>query len=225
MASNVYEDPTIVAGEIAAGRHRELIGGLWDEMGPHQMAFLKARGLEPHHRLLDVGCGALRLGALAIPYLDAGRYFGSDISESLMRAGYDLELDPQGRVKTPWSHFRASADFDLPTPGGPFDYAIAQSVFTHLPLNHLRRCLAQLAPKMAPGGRFFVTYFECRPDQNLFETLLQPGGVVHTRDTIDPFHYRLDDLAWAIAGSPWEFEPIGDWGHPRGQMICAYRRR
>jgi len=225
MASNVYEDPTIVAAEIAGGRHRELIGGLWDEMGPHQLAFLKSQGLEPGHRLLDIGCGALRLGTHAVAYLNAARYFGSDISESLMRAGYDFELDAQGRVKTPWSHFRASADFEFPSPGGLFDYAIAQSVFTHLPLNHLRRCLAQLAPRIAPGGRFFVTYFECGEDQDLSSTLVQPGGVVQTRDTMDPFHYRLDDLIWAIDRAPWTFEPIGDWGHPRGQMIAAYRRQ
>lgn len=225
MASNVYEDATIVANEIAGGRHRELIGGLWDQMGPHQLAFLKAQGLKPHHRLLDVGCGALRLGSLAIPYLNAGRYYGSDISESLMRAGYDHELDALGRVKTPWSHFLASPDFALPTPTAPYDFAIAQSVFTHLPLNHLRRCLSLLAPKMAPGGRFFVTYFECRPDQDLYSTLEQPGGIVRTRDTIDPFHYRLADLEWAIDTAPWSFQPIGDWGHARGQMIAEYRRR
>ena len=225
MSNNVYEDDTLVAGEIAGGRHRELIGGMWEQMGPHQLAFLKGQGLQPHHRLMDIGCGALRLGTLAVDYLDASCYFGSDISESLMRTGYELELSEAGRAKTPWSHFRASPDFDLPDTDGPVDFAIAQSVFTHLPLNHLRRCLAQLAPKMASGGRFFVTYFECRPDQDLFETLLQPGGIVRTRDTIDPFHYRLEDLAWAIDRAPWAFEPIGDWGHLRGQMVCAYRRR
>jgi SAM-dependent methyltransferase len=203
MGSNVYEDDTIVATEIAAGRHRELIGGLWEQMGPHQLGFLKSQGMSPHHRLMDIGCGALRLGTLAVDYLDAGHYFGSDISESLMRTGYDLELTEGGRARTPWSHFRASADFDLPDPDEHFDFAIAQSVFTHLPLNHLRRCLARLAPRMASGGRFFVTFFECGADQNVFETLAQPGGIVHTRDTIDPFHYRLDDLIWAIDRAPW----------------------
>ena len=72
MSSNVYEDDTIVANEIAGGRHRELIGGMWEEMGPHQLAFLKGQGLQPHHRLMDIGCGALRLGTLAVDYLERG---------------------------------------------------------------------------------------------------------------------------------------------------------
>ncbi|WP_298123499.1 class I SAM-dependent methyltransferase [Brevundimonas sp.] len=225
MANNVYEQTDVVDAEIRTGRHRDLIGGLWEQMGPHQLSFLIAQGMQPSHRLLDIGCGALRLGVHAIPYLEASRYYGSDVSEAIMRAGHELELDDDGRARAPWTHFRASPDFDLPEADGLFDYAIAQSVFTHLPLNHLRRCLARLAPRMASGGRFFVTYFECQPDQDLFDTLEQPGGIVRTTDTIDPFHYRLDDLIWAIDRSPWTFEPIGDWGHPRGQMIAAYRRR
>ena len=33
--------------EIAAGAHRELVGGLWDEIGPLQFYFLRSEGLRP----------------------------------------------------------------------------------------------------------------------------------------------------------------------------------
>ena len=64
--------------EIESRAHRELVGGLWEELGVLQFEFLVKRGLKPHHRLLDVGCGALRGGVHFVRYLDPGCYHGID---------------------------------------------------------------------------------------------------------------------------------------------------
>ncbi|MFC5343995.1 class I SAM-dependent methyltransferase [Brevundimonas staleyi] len=219
-----YYDLEAVAEGVRDGAHRQIIGGLWDEIGDHQMAFLKAQGLTPNDRLLDVGCGSLRLGARAIAYLDAGRYFGTDISETLIDAGRAQELDDALRARAPRDHFAVNDDFDFGFLPEPVDVAIAQSVFTHLPFNHLRRCLARLAPHMAVGGRFFVTYFDCPEDADLYLPRRQePAGVV-THDYQDPYHYRMSDLERAVDRAPWRYQPIGDWNHPRGQQICVYVR-
>lgn len=50
------------------------IGGNWEEMGQMQLDFLVARGLAPHHRLLDLGCGTLRAGRHFIRLLEAGNF-------------------------------------------------------------------------------------------------------------------------------------------------------
>ena len=73
---SVYDDPAIVASQVRAGQHREMIGGLWDEMGQLQFDFMCARGLLPEHRLLDLGCGALRGGVHFARYLQPGKYYG-----------------------------------------------------------------------------------------------------------------------------------------------------
>ncbi len=57
MESN-YDDPDFVSGQVKAGQHREVIGGLWDEMGQLQLEFMRLHGLLPQHRLLDLGCGS-----------------------------------------------------------------------------------------------------------------------------------------------------------------------
>lgn len=225
MSHSGYYDQEAIGAGVRAGLHRELIGGLWDEIGDHQLAFLIAQGMQPSDRLLDIGCGALRLGSRAIAWLDADRYFGTDLSSALIEAGWMKELTAEQRKKAPGKNFNANGDFDFAFLGEQMDFAIAQSVFTHLPLNHLRRCLHQLAPVMRPGGRFFVTYFECGKDQNPYEPLAhEPAGVV-TFDYQDPYHYRVADLKWAIDGAPWKLKPIGDWNHPRGQRICAFVRQ
>lgn len=225
MSHSGYYDLAAVEQGVRDGSHRQIIGGLWDEIGDHQMAFLLARGLRRRDRLLDVGCGSLRLGARAIAWLDGGRYYGTDISAALIEAGRERELDEALRAKAPADHFAVNNNFDFSHLSEPVDVAIAQSVFTHLPLNHLRRCLALLAPHVVSGGRFFVTYFDCPEADNLYQPRTQaPAGVV-THDFQDPYHYRPSDLDWVIDRAPWRLEPIGAWDHPRGQQICAYVRQ
>ena len=47
---------------VADGHHREVIGGMWEELGRLQKRFLIEQGLKPDHRFLDMGCGSLRAG-------------------------------------------------------------------------------------------------------------------------------------------------------------------
>jgi SAM-dependent methyltransferase len=56
------------------------IGGKWDEVGGLQYDFRVERGLQPHHQMLDIGCGTLRGGRHLIRFLDAGHYTGTDLS-------------------------------------------------------------------------------------------------------------------------------------------------
>ena len=73
-------DQQLTQERINAGIHRDMVGGRWDEIGRLQFDFLRARGLKPAHRPLDIGCGCLRGGIHAIKYLDAGNYYGLDIN-------------------------------------------------------------------------------------------------------------------------------------------------
>ncbi len=39
------------------------------------------------------------------------------------------------------------------------------------------------------------------------------------------FWYYRSDLRWASRLSPWEFNYIGDWSHPRGQRMIEFTRK
>ncbi len=226
MKPSAYYDPTAIDREVAQGRHRAAIGGMWEEIGNLQLDFLKSQGLEAHHHMLDIGCGALRFGHLAVDYLKAGHYFGQDLSIELVEAGYLKELTEAQRIKLPRQNLAANAEFDFSHVNQKINYAIAQSVFTHLPFNHIRHCLARLAPFMAREGAFFATYFECPGENNLEESCQQLGLVndelVVTTAISDPYHYRAADFEYAIHGLEWKLELLGGWGHPRGQKMLKF---
>ena len=57
-----YSGREFTADEIADGAHRRFVGGVWDSHGQRQLEWLKTRGLQPHHRMVDIGCGCFRAG-------------------------------------------------------------------------------------------------------------------------------------------------------------------
>ena len=221
---NVYYNRNAVAKGIKAGAHRSLIGGLWDELGSLQLQYLCAQGLKPHHRVLDIGCGCLRAGTRFADYLDPGLYYGIDLSQELIDVGYDKELTPQIRAKLPRENLAVSSQFEIPF-DVDFDFVIAQSVFTHLPLNHLTLCLSNIQTVLADGAAVYVSYFQA-PDLKTWTGAMshQPGNITSHPDR-DPYHYQPGQLQSCAAGLPYEFENIGDWHRPRGQSLARFTKR
>ena len=222
---SAYSDTARIAAGVSAGRHRDLVGGLWSAVGPLQLAFLRAQGLQPHHKLLDVGCGALRGGVRFAGYLDAGNYFGVDISQELLDAGYDIELAAAGlQDRVPRRNLLCNGEFELNAFGECFDMAIAQSLFTHLSFNRIRQCLERLAPVVKPGGVFYATFFERPHGAPASEPIRhEPSGIV-TFGERDPYHYSVADFGHAARDLPWSLRLIGDWGHPRAQRMLTFTR-
>src|SRR5947209_3842440 len=120
-----YFDKAKIAQAVAEGRHRELVGGAWEEIGKLQFSFMIDKGLSPDHTLLDIGCGSLRGGVHFVPYLNKGNYFGIDINQSLLDSGRK-EIAEMGCLdRLPLENLRCSEDFNLSQFGRQFDFAIA----------------------------------------------------------------------------------------------------
>jgi len=207
--------------EIEGGAHREMVGGMWDEIGELQFRFLVAQGLRPAHRLLDLGCGALRGGIHFARFLDRGHYYGIDGNESLIRAGR-RELDLAG-LSGRDVKLEVTSDFDCCTFGTQFDYAIAISLFTHLYMNHIVRCLIEVHRALRPGSPFFATFFEAPHPAHIEAIHHTPGGVTTHLDS-DPFHYAYEELAAVGRSVGMEAERVGDWQHPRNQKMIRFTR-
>ena len=125
------------------------------EVEAFQIAFLRARGLLPHHRYLDLGCGVLRGGLPVIEYLEDGNYVGIDIDSRLVDIGRrrveEAGLDSR-RPRLLSAPSFSAYDLDV-----SFDFVLAYSVLIHLTDEILDECLAFLAKRLAPSGVAFAS--------------------------------------------------------------------
>ena len=213
---NQYYARQLTPEEIAAGAHRDFVGGLWDEIGALQFGFLLKQGLSPQHTLVDIGCGSLRCGLPIIRYLDEGNYYGLDINASLIEAGMH-ELGKEG-LTSKQPHLLVNDKFELSRFGTSFDFAIAQSVFTHLDMNLIVRCLVEVRKILKSGGKFYATFFLAPSPAHIMPIKHEPGGIITNFDT-DPFHYSFRELEWLAAIAGFSARLIGDWNHPRSQKM------
>jgi SAM-dependent methyltransferase len=204
--------------DIVAGAHRGFVGGLWEEIGQLQFDFLLAHGLKPNHTLVDIGCGALRGGIHFVRYLQPGNYYGLDINPSLISAG-QKELEAAGLADRR-AELVVNDKFELSTFGRTFDYGLAVSVFTHLYLNHIARCLCEMRKVMRPNSQFFCTFFEAASPIHLAPITHSPGNITTYYDS-DPFHYGFEELDRLAMHCGLAARLMGDWVHPRDQRMIA----
>lgn len=127
-------------------------------------------GLEPHHRVLDAGCGIGRMARPLTAFLDArGSYEGFDVDATGVAwcarnitvrfprfrfTRVDVRNDrynPKGRV--------LPSEFRYPFADGSFDFVFLTSVFTHMLPGDVDRYLSESGRVLAPGGRLFTTWF------------------------------------------------------------------
>jgi 2-polyprenyl-3-methyl-5-hydroxy-6-metoxy-1,4-benzoquinol methylase len=185
---------------------------LWEDFGRWQLDALRTIGMAPQHKLLDVGCGAMRLGVYAVDYLDAGNYYGVDAFAPYISAA--KRLAAAAGLSKPYS-LLVSKNFEFDAFPVRFDFAIAASVLTHLSGEQCHRCMAAVRRVMKPGGAFLVTYLVGRPaTQGLLYGAMQP--MRRFAETDPEFFARLGRAHGAT------FERLAI-GHPSNQQVGVYR--
>jgi SAM-dependent methyltransferase len=155
----------------------------WTRIGRLQFDYLVEHGLRPHHRMLEIGCGNLRAGRLFIDHLDAGHYYGIDISPHILLAAQDTLVAEKLQPKLPYLALADDLTFAF-LPDAHFDVVHAHSVFSHSPLHVIEECFAHVGRILAPGGFFDFTFDRTEGEEH---------QVLH-----EDFYYRtrtLTDLA------------------------------
>jgi cyclopropane fatty-acyl-phospholipid synthase-like methyltransferase len=176
----------------------------YDLVAAMSFNLLTTLGLRQHHTLLDVGCGSLRLGRLFIPYLNAGNYTGIEPNRWLVDEGIQRETGrEQIRIKQPRFYFGASAD-SLPADEF-YDFAVAQSIFSHCGPDLLDRWLQGIAAHLESSGVLAATFLIGEQD-------CQDNGWLYPKS----IRYRVETMAARAEKAGLKFHLL-DWRHPRQQ--------
>ena len=168
----------------------------WIKIGQMQFDYLIGHGLKPGDRMLEIGCGNLRAGRLFIDYLDAGNYYGIDISPDILLAATDTVEEYGLQRKLP--HLTLVRDMSLGfLPDGHFTVVHAHSVFSHSPIEVIDECLRTVRRVMAPGGFFDFTFDRTEGAEH---------HVLH-----EDFYYRTETLIALAAGTACRRRFMADW--------------
>jgi cyclopropane fatty-acyl-phospholipid synthase-like methyltransferase len=142
--------------EARQARRHALVGParLWQMKRASQIDFLRATGLRPHHRLLDLGCGTLRGGIPLIEYLDEGHYVGVDVRATAL-AEARKELRDAG-LESKHPRLVLCPDLSRLALDHRFDRIWAFSVLIHMSDDVVDHALGFVSRHLAPGGAFYA---------------------------------------------------------------------
>jgi ubiquinone/menaquinone biosynthesis C-methylase UbiE len=127
----------------------------WNVMQKWQFEAICSIGLQPHNRILDIGCGVFRFGMVAVPFLESNCYFGTDPVPAYLETARNYATSVLKTSKK----FQLLLDhtFEFDRFEKKFDFAMAHSVFTHMSSHEIEQCLRSLARVMEPGGKLLFT--------------------------------------------------------------------
>ncbi len=201
-------DPADQAGAITLDpfldeEHHTFYGRPWI-LGRLYFDTLLRAGLRPDDKVLDIGCGAGRVGVWLIPYLDAGGYFGCDnhLRSLVAFAGYEsalFNLFP----KRP--RLLLCDDFAVGAFATKFSVVLDFFVTEHVAPDRRETAYKNIAAACAPGARLFMVQ---PPDLGLARMAELGFELVDQQDVTYPI---LTRTARAIRFTdPWhEFRFVG----------------
>lgn len=179
----------------------------YDLVSAMSFNLLTSCGLRQHHKVLDIGCGSLRIGRLLIPYLNAGNYVGLEPNSWLVEAGLRYEVGQEIiRLRRPV--FIYDTALETLASGTRFDYIIAQSIFSHTAPDLLERWIRDVSRCIGESGVLLATVLEGEEE-------CEGSGWIYP----ECVQYRLATVAAIASNCQLEFEVL-DYYHPR-QTWCA----
>jgi cyclopropane fatty-acyl-phospholipid synthase-like methyltransferase len=187
---NPWDRPDISIQNIVGGE------GEWDQVAMLALSFLKEAGLQPHHTLLDAGCGPFRVGRRLIGYLDPECYTGFDGSQRLLTQGRRLVLEKECDLerKRPRIEYLLIDDESVPLFERfqqRFDFILFHGIFEVISPARVEAALRSIASVMHPHTKVYATFF------------LNPFGESWTAPIRRPAHGRREKMIVTYPDRAW----------------------
>lgn len=203
--------------KIGDRHYKSYVGppGQYDFMGATQFRLLCTLGLRAHHKLLDIGCGSLRVGRFLIPYLEAGNYYGIEPNTWLVDEIFEKEIGREIRkLKSP--SFVSNTEFDSSEFGQNFDFVVAQSIFSHTGQDLLVKGLNGIARSLKKSGVALATFVLGDED------CLENGWFYVGTERVKRVTYKTTTIVEIARSSGMHCQKL-PWYHPRQTWFLLTR--
>lgn len=164
-----------------------------------QLDYLKARGLQPHHTLLEYGAGVMRASIHFIPYLEPGKFTACDISRLRLEKGIALATE-RGIERSRYNVVTISSAAAKELGDAAFDFVWSHDVFCHMPLDECEACLVALKAHVKPDGKIFLTFTR---------------GEAYREFKLKDFWYTNEQFHGMCERAGWKAEEQTDWANFR----------
>lgn len=157
--------------------------------GRAQLVRLLQHGLLPESKVLEIGCGCLRVAYWLVRFLDPDGYCGIEPAKQRVEYGRRyLFADEELERKRP--RFDHNAEFDTSVFVTEFDYFLAGSIWTHCSKGHIETTLDGFARDTGPSGVFLTSYLPAtdREEDYMGTTWV---GTSHESDTPGVIRHSL----------------------------------
>lgn len=193
----------------------------WESAARERFHQLLTEGMREDSRVLDVGCGSLRLGRLLIPFLAPRGYCGLEPGREWLEAGLEHEVVAswgEALLHHKQPRFDHNGDFDLGVFQSKFDLIVAFAVFIHCGPGQLRTFLQNAHGTLAPGGRMLV-------DVNLDDRTYQEGRHrKYAHASHQKIRYAEQDLLDLLIETGWSPVELDRRADPKkGKSRTLYR--
>ena len=147
--------------------------------------FVTIGGLQPHHRVLDVGSGTGRMARVLTKYLKKGSYEGIDIVAASVKwcqktytnayPNFHFQFsDIYNKTYNPAGKYQAS-EYSFPFETSSFDFVFLTSVFTHMLPPDLENYFSEIVRVLKRGGQCLITYILLNPESlELIDSKVSP---------------------------------------------------
>ncbi|ELS05434.1 hypothetical protein Xen7305DRAFT_00051780 [Xenococcus sp. PCC 7305] len=180
--------------------------GYFECVGRDTFITLLQNGLRPDHKVLDLGCGALRLGYWIARFMDKGNYYGIEPVKGMLEAGKKYSLGDE-IISEKQPEFSYNNSFDFSVFEVKFDFVVARSIVTHTTPGMFRKIIEQFAENGADESIMLASYW---PTENGFP----PGG--ENGDELPLDDWRFKQVI------KYSFETISKWSQEFGVKVSKF---